>query len=59
MTKPEMIKVFENALDEAMRTGMYGVIEVTLKGGEPTQMRQEKITRLQAQGTTHGAKHAR
>ena len=52
MTKPELMRALETAIDEAIRTQLWGVLEITFKGGDATQLRQEKITRLQ-QGTTH------
>jgi hypothetical protein len=52
MTKQELMKQLESAVDEAIRTQLWGVLEITFKGGDATQLRQEKITRLQ-QGTTH------
>lgn len=57
MTKPELMKALEAAVEDAIRCGLWGVLEITFKGGEPTQMRQEKITRLQTQGTTHANKN--
>ncbi len=52
MTKPELMRALETAINEAIRTQLWGVLEITFKGGDATQLRQEKITRLQ-QGTTH------
>lgn len=46
MTKSELMKLFEQAADEAMRTQMYGVIEVTFKAGEPEMLRTEKTVKL-------------
>jgi hypothetical protein len=54
MTKTELMKALELAVDDAIRTQIWGVLEITFKGGDATQLRQEKITRLQStQGTTH------
>jgi hypothetical protein len=52
MTKQELMKALDSAVDEAIRTQLWGVLEITFKGGDATQLRQEKITRLQQQGTT-------
>jgi hypothetical protein len=52
VTKPEIMKALDTAVDEAIRTQLWGVLEITFKGGDATQLRQEKITRLQQQGTT-------
>lgn len=46
MTKQELMKQFEAAADEAMRTGYWGSIEVTFSDGVPAILRQEKTTRL-------------
>lgn len=53
MTKSELMKQLETAVDDAVRTQLWGVLEITFKGGDATQLRQKKITRLQQQGTTH------
>lgn len=46
MNKPELMKVFERAVDEAMRSEMYGVIEVSFKAGVPDMLRHEKTVKL-------------
>jgi hypothetical protein len=46
------MKALDAAVDEAIRIQLWGVLEITFKGGDATQLRQEKITRLQQQGTT-------
>jgi hypothetical protein len=46
VTKQELIKQFEAAVDEAMRTGYWGSIEVSFSDGVPAILRQEKTTRL-------------
>jgi hypothetical protein len=46
MTKQELMKQFETAVDEAMRTGYWGSIEVSFSDGTPAILRQEKTTRL-------------
>ena len=45
MTKQELIKQFEAAVDEAMRTGYWGSIEVSFSDGVPAILRQQKTTR--------------
>jgi hypothetical protein len=46
VTKPELMKLFETAVDDAIRTQMWGVIEVSFSAGEPAILRQEKTTKL-------------
>ena len=62
MTKPELMKQLEVVVDEAIRTRMWGVIEVTFRDGESTVLRQERITRLNPEKgseTTHAQRHQR
>jgi hypothetical protein len=56
VNKPELMKLFEAAVDEAMRTQMWGTIEVSFSGGEPAILRQEKTTKLNGNERTHAAK---
>jgi|HubBroStandDraft_2_1064218.scaffolds.fasta_scaffold96762_2 hypothetical protein len=46
MTKPDLMKVLEAAVDEAIRTQLWGVVEVSFAAGDPTILRQEKTTKL-------------
>jgi hypothetical protein len=46
VTKQELMRQLEAAVDEAIRTEMWGVIEVSFSGGVPAILRQEKTTRL-------------
>ena len=46
MTKQELIKQFEAAVDEAMRTEMWGTIGVSFSGGVPVILRKEVTTKL-------------
>ncbi len=46
MTKQDLMKQLESAIDEAIRTEMWGVIEVSFSGGVPAILRQEKTTKL-------------
>ena len=59
MTKPELMKVFEAAVDAAMREKAWVKIEVAFNAGEPTIMRQEKTTRLNGGNETHAYKPPR
>ena len=46
MTKQELMNQFESAVDEAMRSGYWGSIEVSFSDGVPAILRQEKTTKL-------------
>lgn len=46
VTKPELLKLFEQAADDAMRGEIYGTIEVTFKAGVPEILRTEKTVKL-------------
>lgn len=46
MTMPELMRLFQQAAEEAVRTQMYGVIEVSFKAGEPEILRTEKTVKL-------------
>ena len=46
MTKPELMKVFEAAVDDAMRTEMWGTLGVSFSGGVPVILRKEVTTKL-------------
>lgn len=46
MNKPELMKLFEAAVDEAIKARAYGTVEVTFKDGVPEMLRQEKTTKL-------------
>ena len=46
MTKSELMKLFESAVDEAIRTQMWGEITVSFSAGEPAILRQEKTMKL-------------
>jgi hypothetical protein len=58
MTRPEVVKLFEEALDELVGTTGYGTIEVTVKAGEPALLRQEKHTKLNYEGNEQN-RHAK
>ena len=59
MTKPELMKQLDVAIDEAIRTGMWGEITVAFSAGEPTILRQEKTTKLNGGGNerTHAQRN--
>jgi hypothetical protein len=58
MTKPELMKVFEAAVDDAIRTKMWGEITVLFKEGSPAVMREQKTRVLEgATGQNHAAKN--
>ena len=40
------MKQFEAAVDDAIRTEMYGVVEVSFKAGVPEMFRTEKTIKL-------------
>jgi hypothetical protein len=46
VTKPELMKLFEQAADEVMKTESYSTIEVTFKAGIPEMLRTEKTIKL-------------
>ena len=46
VTKLELMKQLETAVDEAIRTQMWGEITVSFSAGEPAILRQEKTTKL-------------
>ena len=46
VTKPELLKLFEQAADDAMRGETYGTMEVTFKAGVPEILRTEKTVKL-------------
>ena len=56
MTKPELMKQLEAAVDDAIRTRMWGEIGITFQDGEPAILRQQKTTRLMKGG--NGENHA-
>jgi len=60
MEKPALMKQLETSIDEAMRTRLWGVLEVTFRDGEATVLRQERITRLNPEKgseTTHAQRN--
>ena len=58
MTKPELMKQLEAAVDEAIRTERWGVVEVSFSGGVPAILRQEKTTKLNGGNErTHASKN--
>ena len=46
MSKPELMNQVEAAIDEAIRTQMWGTISVSFSAGEPTILTQERTTKL-------------
>jgi hypothetical protein len=46
MTKLELMKTFEAAVDDAIRTQMWGEITVSFSAGEPAILRTEKTVKL-------------
>jgi hypothetical protein len=56
MTKDALMKTFEAAVDEAVRTQMWGEITVSFSNGEPAIMRTEKTVKLKDGG--NGNNHA-
>ena len=46
MTRQELLKLFEQAADDAIQGQIYGTIEVSFKGGIPEMLRTEKTVKL-------------
>jgi hypothetical protein len=46
MTKPDLMKIFEAAVDEAIQTQMWGTLGVSFSGGVPVILRKEVTTKL-------------
>ena len=46
MTKPELMKMFETAVDEAISTEMWGTLGVSFSGGVPVILRKEITTKI-------------
>jgi len=46
MNKSELMKQFEAAVDEAIRTEMWGTLGVSFSGGVPVILRKEVTTKL-------------
>lgn len=46
MTKPELMKMFESAVDEAIQTEMWGTLGVSFSGGVPVILRKEITTKI-------------
>lgn len=46
MNKPELMKQFEAAVDEAIRTEMWGTLGMSFSGGVPVILRKEITTKL-------------
>jgi hypothetical protein len=56
VTKPELLKTFEAAVDDAVRTQMWGEITVSFSGGEPAILRTEKTVKLSGGNERNHAK---
>ena len=50
MDKTELMRQLEAAVDEAMRTGLWGTIGVSFSGGVPVILRKETTTKLEPLG---------
>ena len=59
MTKPELMKLFETAVDEAIRTQMWGTLGVSFSGGEPVILRKEVTTKLDSFNGGKDRNHAK
>jgi hypothetical protein len=59
MTKPELMKLFEQAADEVMKNESYSTIEVTFKAGIPEMLRTEKTIKLNGGNEQSRAKNYR
>jgi hypothetical protein len=57
MNKPELMKLFEAAFDDAIRTRMWGEITILFKDGKPAVIRHQKTTVLEG-GSANGHNHA-
>jgi len=47
MTRPEFMRKMNDILDEAERTEMFGSLEIEIRAGRPTVLRQTKTDRLE------------
>jgi len=47
VTRPDFIRKINEVLDEAERTEMFGSLEIEIRGGRPTVLRQTKTDRLE------------
>ena len=46
MTKQELMQQLETAVEDAMRSGMWGTLGVSFSGGVPVILRKETTTKL-------------
>jgi hypothetical protein len=46
VTRQELLRLFEQAADDAISGQIYGTIEVTFKAGVPEMLRTEKTVKL-------------
>jgi hypothetical protein len=60
VTKPELLRKLEIMIDEAIRTEMWGKIELTFAKGSPHTLRKEITESLtgDGKGKPHQAAHA-
>lgn len=58
MTKLELMKALEAAVDDAIRTQMWGEITVSFNAGEAAILRTEKTVKLNGGNERNHAKHS-
>ena len=58
MTKQELMKSFETAVEDAVRTQMWGEITVSFANGEPAIMRTERTVKLNGGNGNNHAKQS-
>ena len=56
MNKTVLLKKLECILEEAERTGMFGTLEIDIRGGRPTVIRTTKTDRLDGENPRHAQK---
>jgi hypothetical protein len=59
MTKSELMRAFESAVDEAIRTQMWGTVGVSFSGGVPVILRKEITTKLDSFNEGKDRNHAK
>lgn len=58
MTKPDLMRALEKAVDEAIATRMWGLMKITWRDGEPELLRTESTRKLN-EGESFEQKHAK
>lgn len=58
MTKQELMRQLEGAVDEAIRTEMWGTLGVSFSGGVPVILRKEVTTKIDSFNGGRDRNHA-